>query len=353
MKSRKWFWFTSLLAIIVLLAACGSQEEANESAADDTETTGTAGTEETYEWKLGWNSGLEGDSKGEAAIAFKEYVEEESNGRISIEFFPNETYASSPEMIDAVQLGALEMAIPGANELANVIPQYAALSLPFIVENPEEAYAVLDGPVGDHLKDLSDEHNFVSLTDVDLGFTQITNNRRPINTPDDLKGMSIRSPNDVSLIETFRTFGSSVSTMAYTEIYSGLAQGVIDGQFNPLLNIYDQNMHEVQDYLAITNHTYYYCYMIINNEAFNSLDAELQEIVLKGSELARDASRAVVQESDEYYLEKAKEDFKEITYPDLALFQEAVQPVYEQVEGVMGADIITQIQEFAEEYRNQ
>ncbi|WP_209124123.1 TRAP transporter substrate-binding protein [Alkalihalobacillus sp. BA299] len=351
MKSSKWLLFASLLAVIVLFAACGQSEtEENAGAGTDTDT---AGAEETYEWKLGWNSGLEGDTKGEAAIAFKEYVEAESNGRISIEFFPNETYASSPEMIDAVQLGALEMAIPGANELANVIPQYAALSLPFLVENPEEAYAVLDGPVGEHLKDLSQETNFVSLTDVDLGFAQITNNKRPINTPEDLKGMSIRSPGDVSLIKTFEAFGSSVSTMPYTEIYSGLAQGVIDGQFNPLLNIYDQNMHEVQDYLAMTNHTYYYCYMIINKDVFNSLDEELQQVVLKGSELARDASRAVVKESDEFYLEKAKEDFKEITYPDLPLFQEAVQTVYQDVEEVMGAEIIADIQEFLEDYRNQ
>lgn len=348
MKVSKWLLYVSLLAAMLVFAGCSNEGNQAESEGDDEEATET-----TYEWKLGWNSGLEGDTKGEAAIAFKEYVEAESNGRITIEFFPNETYASSPEMIDAVQLGAMDMAIPGANELANIIPQYAALSLPFITESPEEAYAVLDGPVGDHLKELSQDQEFVSLTDVDLGFTQITNNVRSINTPDDLRGVSIRSPNDVSLIETFRAFGSSVSTMAYTEIYGGLAQGVIDGQFNPLLNIYDQNMHEVQDYLAITNHTYYYCYLIINRDVFESLDAELQEIVLKGSDLARDASRTVVQESDEYYLEKAKEDFKEVTYPDLALFQDAVQPVYQEVESVMGVDIINQIQEFLQDYRNQ
>ncbi|MDQ0252997.1 C4-dicarboxylate-binding protein DctP [Evansella vedderi] len=348
MKNYKGLIYACLLAVIVLFTACSNEGQADQNGEADEETENGA----TYEWKLGWNSGLEGDTKGEAAIAFKEYVEAESNGRISIEFFPNETYASSPEMIDAVQLGALEMAIPGANELANIIPQYSALSLPFLVETPEEAYAVLDGAVGEQLKELSQDHGFVALTDVDLGFTQITNNARPINTPEDLRGMSIRSPNDVSLIETFRAFGSSVSTMAYTEIYSGLAQGVIDGQFNPLINIYDQNMQEVQDYLAITNHTYYYCYMIINQDVFNSLDAELQEIVRKGAELARDASRAVVEESDAYYLEKAQEDFVEVTYPDLTLFQEAVQPVYEELESVMGAEIINDIQAFLEQYRN-
>ncbi|WP_233499199.1 TRAP transporter substrate-binding protein [Bacillus weihaiensis] len=299
-----------------------------------------------------WNSGLENDSKGAAAKAFKEYVEKESDGRITIEFFPNETYATSPEMIEAVQVGALEMAIPGANELANVVPEYAALSLPFLTEGFEEAHAILDGPIGDELEAKADAQGFKSLNDVELGFTQITNNVRPIEKPEDLEGIKMRSPNDVSLIETFKALGSSVSTMAYTEIYNGLSQGVIDGQFNPLMNIFDQNMHEVQDYLAMTNHTYYYCYMILNKDVFESLDEDLQKIVLEASEKAKVASRELIQQNEEEYVEKAKSEFKEITYPDLVPFQEAVKPVYKEVEEVMGAEIINDMQTFLEEKRS-
>ena len=344
MKKMKWVGALAIAAMTALTACGGGSGEAQTPVTGDDQTT--------YSWKLGWNSGVDDDSKGEAAKAFKEYVEEHSNGRIEIEFFPNETYATSPEMIDAVQVGALELAIPGANELANVIPQYATLSLPFLTEGFEEAHAILDGPVGEHLKELSDAHSFKALNDVELGFTQITNSVRPIHTPEDLKGIKMRSPNDVSLIETFNALGSSVSTMAYTEIYSGLSQGVIDGQFNPLMNIFDQNMHEVQDYLAITNHTYYYCYLIINQDVFNGLDAELQQVVLEGSEKAKEASRAIIERDEVGYLERAEAEFTEVTYPDLVPFQEAVQPVYQQVESVMGADIIEQMQSFLEEYRN-
>ena len=346
MKTYKWLGFVLAMALMTAIAGCGSESEEGTSVGTETEE------EATYNWKLGWNSGLDDDSKGEAAKAFKSYVEEESNGRITIEFFPNETYATSPEMIDAVQVGALEMAIPGANELANVVPEYAALSLPFLTQGFEEAHAVLDGPVGDHLKELSDEQGFKALNDVELGFAQITNSLRPINKPEDLQGVKMRSPNDVSLIETFKELGSSVSTMAYTEIYSGLSQGVIDGQFNPLMNIFDQNMHEVQDHLAITNHTYYYCYLILNKEVFDSLDPELQQIVIEGAEKAKEASRKVIEESEQQYLEKAEAEFKEVTYPELAPFQEAVQPVYKKVESVMGAEIIEDMQLFLEDYRN-
>jgi C4-dicarboxylate-binding protein DctP len=345
MKKFKWLGAITLAAMTAL-AGCGGGD-ANEDAAP----AEGGDSQETYEWKLGWNSGEEGDSKGEAAIAFKEYVEEHSDGRIKIEFFPNETYATSPEMIDAVSVGALEMAIPGANELANVVPQTAALSLPFLAGNLDEARAVLDSEIGDHLKDLIGETSFVALADTELGFTQITNSKRPINAPEDLEGIKMRSPNDVSLIAAFNALGSSVSTMPYTEIYSGLSQGVIDGQFNPMMNIFDQNMHEVQDYLAVTNLNYYYCYLILNKEVFNSLDEELQQVVLEGAEKAKLASREVVENNEQEYLERAEEEFEEVTYPEVAEFQEVVQPVYSEVEDVMGAEIIADMQSFLEEYR--
>ncbi|MCA0972202.1 TRAP transporter substrate-binding protein [Halobacillus litoralis] len=339
MKKLKGVMTGLMLGSALFLTACGGEEASGDSG------------EAEYQWKLGWNSGEEGDSKGEAAIAFKEYVEAESDGRIEIEFFPNETYATSPEMIEAVQVGALEMAIPGANELANIVPEYAALSLPFMVQTPEEAHAVLDSEIGADMRQKAEDHGFVALTDTELGFTQITNNVRPINTPEDLEGLQMRSPNDVTLIETFEAFGSSVSTMAYTELYNGLSQGVIDGQFNPLLNIFDQNMHEVQDYLAMTNFTYYYCYMILNQEEFNNLDEELQQIVMEGAEKARQASRDIVAESEEEYYERALEEFEEVTEPDLAPFQEVAKPVYKEVEDVMGAEIINDIETFLEDYR--
>jgi TRAP-type transport system periplasmic protein len=365
---KKTYSLTAGAAVFLFLSACGVESgETNNAAQENEETNNSAdnAAEESendeasnnsadaeHVWQLGWNSGLDDDSKGEAAKAFAEYVNEESDGRIDIEFFPNETYATSPEMIEAVQVGALDMALPGANELAGVVPEYAALSLPFLTEGFDEAHAILDGPVGDDLKAMGEENGFITLNDVEIGFAQITNNVRPIEEPEDIEGLTIRSPNDVSLIETFNALGASVSTMAYTEIYSGLSQGVIDGQFNPLLSIYDQNMQEVQDYLSITNHTYYYSYMIMDDELFNGLDEELQQIVRDGSERGRDAAREFIASEEEAALERAEDEFEEVTYPDLPPFQEAVEPVYTEVEDVMGAEIIQDMRDFLEEYRN-
>jgi TRAP-type C4-dicarboxylate transport system substrate-binding protein len=111
-------------------------------------------------------------------------------------------------------------------------------------------------------------------------------------------------------------------------------------------------MNEVQDYLAITNHTYYLSYLILNKDVFDSLDPELQQVVLDGAEKAKVASREIIQQNEEKYLEQAKEEFKEVTYPELEPFQEAVKPVYKVVEEVMGAEIINDMKTFLEEYRS-
>lgn len=165
--------------------------------------------------------------------------------------------------------------------------------------------------------------------------------------------MKMRAPNDVSFSETIKAFGASVSNMGYTEIYTGLSQGVIDGQFNPLSNILDLNLNEVQDYLAMTNHAFYVAFIIMNIDVFDSLDPELQQIVLEAGNKGRDAARKFVRDTDGELQERAKKAFKEITRPEMKPFQEAVKPVYVKMEEVMGAEIINDIHVFLKEYRSK
>lgn len=347
MKKYKWLMLTVFAAILTLIAGCGEKESESADA-----TPSDSSGEETYEWKLAWNSGLDNTPRGEAAKAFAEYVEEKSDGRVTFEFFPDETYGTALEMAEAVKIGALDMQVAGSVEIAEVIPQWDVLSLPFLIQDTEEAYAVLDGDIGNKLRELSEEEGYKVIGMVDLGFAQITNNIRPIRSPKDLEGIKMRSSNNKVLVETFTAFGSSVSTMPYSEIYNGLAQGVVDGQFNPLLNIFDQKINEVQDYLSITNHAYYFGMIVVNAELFNSLDEELQQIVLEGGKKGQEASRKLIAESFEKNLERAKTEFKEVVLePDLAPFQELAEQTYESMEEVMGPEIIAETQEFLKEYR--
>lgn len=301
---------------------------------------------------LGWNTNVENTPRGVAATAFKEYIESNSDGKLGVTLYPNETFGTQEEMIDAIQIGALDAQIVGSVMMDGIVPQYSVLSLPFLLRNQEEAYAVFDSEIGESLAGMGEEHGFKVIGNVDMGFSQITNNVRAINSLEDLEGVQMRAPSNRSDIETLRNLGSSVSTMAYTELYTGLSQGVIDGQFNPLANIYEQNMHEVQDYLAMVNLTYLYSYFVFGNHAFNSLDEGLQQVVLDAGTIATSAARDFTSSNNERNVELASERFDEVTYPDTAPFAEAVQPVYDIMAERMGQDIIDEVQAFLEEFRN-
>ena len=330
-------------AILLVIAACGGAEQEPAEGVDP--------AQESYNWRIGYNT-VEGSVKDIAAKRFKEVVEERTEGRVTIELFPNELLGSEQEMMESTLVGALDMQIIGANTMANVVPEYALLSLPFLVEGYDEAYAVLDGEIGEQWSQLSEEQGLKVIGTTDLGgFAQITNNTRPINSPEDMQGITMRSPNDVTLIETFRALGSSVSTMPFSEVYLALSQGVVDGQFNPLDAIYQTNFHEVQDYLAITNISFYYSTFVMNNTLFNGLSEELQAIVLEAAEEAKQASREFTAEKDAEMLEILQDEFVEITNPDTEPFRERVAGVYDIVAETVQPGSLENLQSFLEVYR--
>src|SRR5690625_3502660 len=254
----------SVLLLLFMMSACS----------DDSTDDGSTG--ETYEWSLGFNTD-EDSIRGVAAEEFKRILEEESDGRIVIELYPNEQLGSDNEMVESIQVGALDFQLSSSGVLAEIMPEFSATDLPFMFENADEAHAALDGSYGDLLQDISSEEGIKMLHTFSIGFSQITTNKKPINGPEDLEGVSIRSPNEPVPISTFETLGSQVTTLPFTEVYLGLQQGAIDGQFNPLTAIRDSNFQEVQNYLAMTDIIFYHAPIIMNQELWNSLDAETQE----------------------------------------------------------------------------
>jgi tripartite ATP-independent transporter DctP family solute receptor len=305
-----------LVALVISGVSAGGQGEA------------AAEGEETYEWQIGFNT-VEGSVRDFAAKEFKEVVETRSNGRIQVEIFPAEQLGSEQEMIEMVKVGALDFQLCGGTALQNAVPEVTPPTLPFMVTGYEEAHALMDGEFGDYLKEKAAEKDFQILSYLDLGMVQITNNVRPINEPSDLEGIKMRSPNEPVSIATFQALGASVSTMAFTEVYLALSQGVVDGQFNPLDAIWDTKFFEVQEYLAITNHFYYYIHFMTNVDLWESLPSDIQAIVQEGADAAAQVSREWYETKDAEMLERLRPHFVEITYPDSAEFRAALDTFYE------------------------
>ena len=341
--------FLFALIFILVLSACGGNDEGEDTASDDTSGEGES-SGETYEWSIGWNT-IEDSTRGVAAQEFKRILEEETDGRITVELFPNEQLGTDNEMVESVQVGALDFQLTSSGVLAEMIPEFSASDLPFIFESADEAHAALDASYGDLLKEKTTEQGIKMLNTFSIGFSQITTNSGPINGPEDMKGMSMRSPNEPVPIATFETLGSQVTTMPFTEVYLGLQQGAIDAQFNPLTAIKDSKFHEVQDYLAMTDIIFYHAPFIMNQELWDSLDAETQELVQRAADEATQAAREFDAETEASALEEIEGSFEEVTYPEKAPFQEAVQPVYDEFEDQIGKDVMDELRSFLEEYR--
>ena len=279
-----------------------------------------ADCKKTYEWKLGFNT-VQDSIRGAATAAMQKVVAEKSGGCAVIKVFPGETLGTEQEMIEAVQLGALDMTLSGGGALSNVDPLFGATTMPFLFSSFEQAQAVLNGPFGDRLKERALAKGLKVLTFSELGFAQITNSKKAINGADDLYGLKIRSPKEATLIATFESLGATVTPMPFSEVYLALSQGVVDGQFNPLDAIYENKFNEVQDYLALVNIFYYNTVLSMSKAVWDGVDADTQAILLEGAKAAQKAALDYANDKQNSMLAKMKSSFKEITQPDTVPFR--------------------------------
>ncbi len=293
----------------------------------------------SYTFKLGFNTTAE-SVRGEMAQEFKRVIEAESNGRLKVEIFPAEALGSEQEQIEGVLVGSQDFSLPGGGAMANVDPIFGAITLPFLTTGYDDAHSKMDGAIGDYWKKAAEGHGYKILGFGDLGFAQITNSKRAINSVSDMSGLKMRSPNEPVLIGSMQNLGSSVVTLPFTELYLALQQGVADGQFNPLDAIYQTKFHEVQDYLALVNIFCYNINFITSQNLWNSLDGEAQAIIQKAADSAIQLSREYYVKADAEYLELLRPYLKEVTQPDTAEFRKAVSPVYEKFAQNVPADFM-------------
>lgn len=304
-----------------------------------------------YSWRMGWNTAGQDTPRAAFAEAFTRVMEEETDGNVTIRHYPDETLGSEAEMSEMVQAGALEFMIMGSGVLQADIPEFAVGTMPFVFENFEEAHAVLDGPVGQALKEKAHDINLHLVDYGELGMVDITNNVRPIEHPDDMDGLVIRTPEEPAQVATFQALGASVSTMPFAEVYLALEQGVVDGQFNPINAIFETNFHEVQDYLANVNMIYYWTQLAVNLEWWEDLEPEMQDIINKAAEAGKEASREFYAETEEYYYGMAEDHFEVITRPEIEPFREAVQPAIDEFYRDRAGEFVDMFYDAAAEFR--
>ena len=208
-----------------------------------------------------------------APVKFAEVVKAKSNGRIEVQVAPSAQLGDDAAMVTALRTGALDISANSQGALANAVPEYAAFGMPFLFADLPQAWKLLDGPLGKELAEKSADKGMVVLGYWDNGIRHMTNSKRPITKPEDLKGLKMRTPPDAMTVDIMQALGAEAQQIKFAELYVALQQGVVDGQENPLVNIYASKLYEVQKYLSLTGHKYEMTPFLMSKRSWDRLSA--------------------------------------------------------------------------------
>jgi tripartite ATP-independent transporter DctP family solute receptor len=260
---------------------------------------------------------------------FVKMVDEKTNGKFKIELYPSNQLGDVQEQTEGVQLGTIEMTLVG-NLWENTIPAFRINQMPYMFDNYEHAYEVLNGPIGQKIYDYLKEFDVNILASFPNGFRVISNSKRAINSVEDCKGIKLRVFEGKTIIDQMNGLGFDTVVMAFGEVFTALQQKVIDGQDNPLATAYYAGFYDVQDYIAITNHMYSPGYVAVNMGFWDSLSAEEQKIFNEASKATVDEILRLTKEQDEEIIKAVEEKGVQVTYPEAKEFRAAAQPIIDE-----------------------
>lgn len=304
------------------VTACGGGEK--EAAAN------AEGGSKTFELKLGHNM-AEDHAVHIAMTGFAEAVKEKSGGSINITIFPNGTLGSETDMISQIQNGALDMAKVSASTLGNFSSLYNAYSVPYVFDNKDHYFKVMDGEISQEIFDSTEKDGFVGLTWLDSGARSFYTVDTPIRRPEDLKGLKIRTMESQIAIDMMTALGGSATVMGYSDIYTGLQQGVIDGAENNVTALRDHG--EVAKYYSFDEHTNIPDIIVLSSKIWGQMTPEQQDILKSCAKEATEEYKTAWKNFEDEVLDKAVNEFgvELIKDVDIKAFQDAVQPIYEKL----------------------
>jgi len=285
----------------------------------------------------------EQDSFHLAAIKFKELTEKYTNGDVKVTLFPNAVLGDERTLLERMKMGIVDAGIITAGPIINFVPRFGAIDLPFLFRDPDHAYKVLDGPIGQGLFAEMEGQGWKGLAWAERGFRNLTNSKRPVRTPADLKGLKIRLMQNPVYVDSFKALGANAVPMAWTEALTALQQKTIDGQENPLNVIVSFKLYESQKYMSITRHAYAPAPIIMSLMTWKKLTPSQQDAVVRAAKEAAQFERDFNNSSEAAWMKDLQAKGMIIDAPDLKPFLDAVKPVYDSYSEKFGKDFIASI----------
>lgn len=285
-----------------------------------------------------------GNPRSVAADKFAELVKKNTNGEVEIRVAGSEQLGNDVAMLTSLRTGSLDFTANSQGPVSGIVPEVGALGLPFLFDDTASVFKLLDGSIGETLAAKFDPLGIIPLSWWDNGLRQISNTKKSINVPDDLKGMKIRTPADPMTIDIFEALGSSTEQIAFSELYVALQQGVVDGQENPLANIASSKIYEVTPYISMSSHKWESTPFLMSKIAAARLNEDQMKVVKDAAKEAAVLQRKLMQEADEKYLKEFKEN-KSLTVnvPDRDALRKATASVYDKWQAKPFGDFVKEL----------
>ncbi|MDD2691086.1 MAG: TRAP transporter substrate-binding protein [Simplicispira sp.] len=306
-------------------------------------STGAALAQQPREVKIGYALAVN-SHYGAGAQAWADSVEKATNNAFKFKQFPSSALGGERELIEGLQLGTVEAVIVSTGALSNFVPDVGVVDIPFLFRDTQHARNVLDGQFGQDLLTKFKTRGLIALAWGEQGFRHLSNNKRAVTKPDDLKGLKIRVTENPVHITAFRTLGASPTPMSWPEVIGALQQGTIDGQENPVSVFVSAKLWQVQKHLTLTSHVYAPMALIVSPAFFGSLTDAQKTAFIQGAKAGALASRQFVDAVEKKAVDEIKSHgVQVVTNVDKAPFQAAIAPAYKQYATKFGQKTLDQI----------
>lgn len=280
-------------------------------------------------------------------VKFKELVEERTDGGVVIELYSNAVLGDERACIEGLQLGTLDIAVSSTGPLGNFEEDFLILDLPYLFKDVTHARTVLDSSIGQELLDSLEDIGIIGAAFWENGFRNVTNSKRVINSLADMNGLKLRTMENEVHMAAFKTFGVDPTPMAWSEVFTSLQTGALDGQENPIAIIHAQQLNTVQDYLALTNHVYSPSALLISKSTMEKFDEATRGILVTAAKEAGNYERELLSSMETTQLAELEEAGMTITRPDLSEFISTAQTIYADYEGQFTEGLIDDILDMA------
>lgn len=330
MNKKHWYIGSSLSAMM-LLAACGGGSGESSADADN------SGSSDFEEMTITFSHNQPEDSpEHTGAVAFKEAVEENTDGQVTVDLYPASQMGSLREQVEGTQIGEIDITMQPSAVVSPFVDDVKVVDLPYLwPENSEEKYEVLDSEVGDELLTSLEEGGFKGMGYWPGGFKLFTTSGTEIHEPSDFSGITMRTMESPALLEQYSSWGGNAEPVPYAEVYNALQQGVVDGQENPLQTIYLNDYHKVQDYIIEGYHGTMTYLLMANQGWYEGLDENTKEVLIDAEEAGVEAAREDLAAKEGEYREELQNtegvEYYELTEEEREVFREESQPIHDEI----------------------